>query len=251
MAVLLLSAFLTFALVEATDDNHDWLSFTVLKGFFTSKNGAQAEDDKQRRDGEGGVSTPQVPSEISSGIDEGHVFAGMSLNTSTNSTHAEADYSAEERGHAASTAVAGEEKEADSEAAAAAEKEAAGAAAAGAAAAAAAGAAAAAAAAARGSDEATRPDAAVFARARALSAPFVRHYFKKVVILWEWYTKTAGATMNGKRRQDEDVRKMPAACLQQQQQQQHQQQQQQQRNKTHYINKYINIYLNKIFSINK
>lgn len=46
----------------------------------------------------------------------------------------------------------------------------------------------------------------VIARARPLSAPFVRHYSKHMAILWEWYTKTIGATMNGKRKQDEDVR---------------------------------------------
>lgn len=43
------------------------------------------------------------------------------------------------------------------------------------------------------------------ARPRPLSAPFVRHYSKHMAILWEWYTKTIGATMNGKRKRDEDV----------------------------------------------
>lgn len=46
---------------------------------------------------------------------------------------------------------------------------------------------------------------AIMARARPLSAPFVRHYSKHMAILWEWYTKTIGATMNGKRKQDEDA----------------------------------------------
>lgn len=43
------------------------------------------------------------------------------------------------------------------------------------------------------------------ARPRPLSAPFIRHYSKHMAILWEWYTKTIGATMNGKRKRDEDA----------------------------------------------
>ncbi|CDI78902.1 protein phosphatase 2C, putative [Eimeria praecox] len=54
-------------------------------------------------------------------------------------------------------------------------------------------------------DEAERQDPGMFARGRAMSAPFIRHYSKQMVILWEWYTKTTGATMNGKRKQDEDA----------------------------------------------
>ena len=46
----------------------------------------------------------------------------------------------------------------------------------------------------------------ILGRGEPFSAPFVRHYSKHMAILWEWYTKTIGATMNGKRKQDEDVR---------------------------------------------
>ncbi|KAL8274108.1 hypothetical protein Esti_001950 [Eimeria stiedai] len=45
----------------------------------------------------------------------------------------------------------------------------------------------------------------LLAKNRPVFAPFVRHYSKYMAILWEWYTKTIGATMNGKRRQDEDA----------------------------------------------
>ncbi|CDJ63734.1 protein phosphatase 2C, putative [Eimeria necatrix] len=53
--------------------------------------------------------------------------------------------------------------------------------------------------------ERQEPQDPMYSRGRALSAPFVRHYSKQMVILWEWYTKTTGATMNGKRKQDEDA----------------------------------------------
>ncbi|XP_026190283.1 probable protein phosphatase 2C 56 [Cyclospora cayetanensis] len=44
-----------------------------------------------------------------------------------------------------------------------------------------------------------------YGRGRPLSAPFVQHYSKHMAIIWEWYTKTIGATMKGKRKQDEDA----------------------------------------------
>ncbi|KAL8450455.1 hypothetical protein Emed_002543 [Eimeria media] len=53
----------------------------------------------------------------------------------------------------------------------------------------------------------------LFARTRPVFAPFVRHYSKYMAILWEWYTKTIGATMNGRRRQDEDALVVHAPAL--------------------------------------
>ncbi|KAL8447990.1 hypothetical protein Emag_004104 [Eimeria magna] len=53
----------------------------------------------------------------------------------------------------------------------------------------------------------------LFARTRPVFAPFIRHYSKYMAILWEWYTKTIGATMNGRRRQDEDALVVHAPAL--------------------------------------
>ncbi|KAL8436723.1 hypothetical protein Efla_002155 [Eimeria flavescens] len=51
------------------------------------------------------------------------------------------------------------------------------------------------------------------AQSRPMLAPFVRHYSKYMAILWEWYTKTIGATMHGRRRQDEDALVVHAPAL--------------------------------------